>query len=161
MGGVNVAFFHEIESQRNIMTLILSLIVLVASLNIVSSQLMLIRDKTRGIAILRTVGTSRAAIMRIFIMTGSSIGLVGTGLGSLAGILFAENIETIRRVVEAIIDTEVFDPELYYLTDLPAQIDPVQVLHTLSGAIILSILASLYPAWRAARLDPSETLRYD
>lgn len=158
---VNLAFFNDIQVQRNVVALILSLIVLVATFNVISSQIMLVRDKTRGIAILRTLGVTRATVLRIFLITGSSIGIVGTGLGAIAGIAFAANIEPIRRGLEGLFGVELFDQELYYLSELPATIEPTEVAVTVVLSLVLSILASLYPAWRAAQLDPSEVLRYE
>lgn len=158
---VNTSFFQDLEVQRNVVSLVLSLIVLVACFNIISSQMMLVRDKTLGIAIFRTVGASRASVLRIFILTGSMIGFVGTLFGAIGGIAFAANIEAIRRGLESLFGIEIFDRELYYLSELPATINPVEVAVVVICAFIISLLASLYPAWRAARLDPVEVLRYE
>lgn len=158
---VNTSFFKDLEVQRNVISLVLSLIVLVACFNIISSQMMMVRDKTLGIAIFRTVGASRASILRIFILTGSMVGFVGTLLGAIGGITFAANIEIIRRALENLFGIEVFDRELYYLSELPATINPIEVGFVVLSAFLISVLASLYPAWRAARLDPVEVLRYE
>jgi lipoprotein-releasing system permease protein len=143
------------------MFLILTLIVLVAALNIVSGLIMLVKDKGRDIAILRTMGATQGAIMRIFLITGASIGVVGTLLGFVVGILICANIESLRQFVSWLTSTEVFSPELYFLSRLPAQVDPGETTAVVVMALALSLLATLYPSWRAARLDPVEALRYE
>ncbi|MEQ8441631.1 MAG: lipoprotein-releasing ABC transporter permease subunit [Alphaproteobacteria bacterium] len=158
---VNQSFFNALQTERNVMAVILSLIVLVAAFNVISSQIMLVQDKARGIAILRTIGAGRDAILRIFFMTGSSVGVIGTVAGAALGISFAMNIETIRRWLETLTNTELFQAEIYFLSQLPAKIDPTEVVLTIAFALTLSLLASIYPAWRAARLDPVEVLRYE
>jgi lipoprotein-releasing system permease protein len=157
----NVTFFSALEVERNVMFLILTMIVLVAALNIVSGLIMLVKDKGRNIAILRTMGASRGAIMRIFFMTGASIGVMGTLSGFLLGVIICLNVESIRQAISAITRTELFSPELYYLSKLPATIDPFETAMVIMMALGLSFLATLYPAWRAARLDPVEALRYE
>ncbi|NMM43961.1 lipoprotein-releasing ABC transporter permease subunit [Rhodospirillaceae bacterium KN72] len=158
---VNVSFFNALEVERNVMALILSLIVVVAAFNVISSQIMLVQDKARGIAILRTMGAGRGAILRIFFMTGSSVGVIGTVLGATLGISFATNIETIRQWIQSLSGLTLFDAEIYFLSKLPAKIDPMEVGLTIAFALAISLLASIYPAWRAARLDPVEVLRYE
>ena len=157
----NLTFFSALEVERNVMFLILTMIVLVAALNVVSGMIMLVKDKGRDIAILRTMGASRGAIMRVFVMTGASIGLVGTLFGFILGTLICLNVENIRQLISAVTRTELFSPELYYLSRLPADMDPVETTMILVIALGLSLLATLYPAWRAARLDPVEALRYE
>ena len=157
----NLTFFAALEVERNVMFLILTMIVLVAALNVVSGMIMLVKDKGRDIAILRTMGASRNAIMRVFIMTGASIGLVGTVCGFILGTIICLNAENIRQFVSAITRTELFSPELYYLSRLPADMDPTETTAILLIALALSLIATLYPAWRAAKLDPVEALRYE
>ncbi len=158
---VNVSFFNALEVERNVMALILSLIVIVAAFNVISSQIMLVQDKSRGIAILRTMGATRGAVLRIFFMTGSSVGVIGTVLGAALGIAFAVNIETIRQWIQSLSGATLFDAEIYFLSKLPAKVEPLEVVLTIVFALAISLLASIYPAWRAARLDPVEVLRYE
>ena len=157
----NATFFTALQVERNVMFLILALIVLVAALNIISGLIMLVKDKGHDIAILRTMGASRGAIMRIFFITGASIGIVGTLAGLVLGVLVCANIERLREVIGWLTDTELFAPELYYLTQLPAEMDRGETTSVVIMALVLSILATLYPSWRASRLDPVEALRYE
>jgi lipoprotein-releasing system permease protein len=157
----NETFFTVLEVERNVMFIILSLIVLVAALNIISGLMMLVKDKGRDIAILRTMGASKGAVMRIFLITGASIGIVGTLAGLAIGVVFCANIEEIRQFVAWAAGTKVFDPNVYYLTRLPADINPVETGSIVLMALVLSVLATLYPSWRASRLDPVEALRYE
>jgi lipoprotein-releasing system permease protein len=143
------------------MFLILTLIVLVAALNIISGLIMLVKDKGRDIAILRTMGATQGAVMRIFLITGAAIGVVGTILGFLVGVVVCLNIETIRRFLSWLTSTELFSPELYFLSKLPARMDTGETVAVVVMALTLSLLATLYPSWRAARLDPVEALRYE
>lgn len=158
---MNSTFFNALQVERNVMFLILTMIILVAAFNIVSSMIMLVKDKTSDIAILRTMGASRGNMLRIFILTGASIGVVGTALGAALGIGLAMNVESIRRWLEGLTGTELFSDEIYFLSQLPAVIDWHEVAAVIIIALILSVLATLYPAWRAARLDPVEALRYE
>ena len=157
----NLSFFNAVEVERNVMFLILTLIILVAAFNIVSSMIMLVKDKSRDIAILRTMGATRAMILRIFILAGASVGIVGTFAGFVLGVEFAAHIEQIRRFIQSIIGTDLFAAEIYFLTQIPARIDPYEVGTVLAMAFGLSFLATIYPSWRAARLDPVEALRYE
>ncbi|WFE87377.1 lipoprotein-releasing ABC transporter permease subunit [Roseibium porphyridii] len=157
----NITFFSALEVERNVMFIILTLIVLVAALNIISGMIMLVKDKGKDIAILRTMGASRGAIMRIFLITGASIGCVGTLAGFVLGLVVCLNIESIRQFVSWLTTTELFSPELYFLSKLPAEIDSGETTTVLLMALLLSLLATVYPAWRAARLDPVEALRYE
>ncbi|WP_394713546.1 lipoprotein-releasing ABC transporter permease subunit [uncultured Roseibium sp.] len=157
----NVTFFSALEVERNVMFIILTLIVLVAALNIISGLIMLVKDKGRDIAILRTMGATRGSVMRIFLITGASIGCVGTIAGFLLGLVVCLNIESIRQFISWVTRTQIFDPTLYFLSRLPADIDSGETVMVLVMALVLSLLATLYPAWRAARLDPVEALRYE
>ena len=157
----NNSFFAAVQVERNVMFLILTLIILVAAFNVVSSLIMMVKDKTRDIAVLRTIGAGRGAVMRIFLMAGASIGVTGTLLGVVIGVLFCLNIETIQGWVEAVTGTKVFSPEVYYLTHLPSKLNPHEVLQVMVMALSLSLLATLYPSWRAARTDPVEALRHE
>lgn len=155
----NATFFGALEVERNVMFLILSLIVLVAALNIVSGLIMLVKDKGSDIAILRTMGASQGAIMRTFMITGASIGVAGTLVGFVVGLLVCVNIESIRQLMSWLTRTDLFPPKLYFLSKLPAELDLVETTTVVIMALTLSFLATLYPSWRAARLDPVEALR--
>jgi len=157
----NATFYNTLQVERNVMFIILTLIVLVAALNIVSGMIMLVKDKGRDIGILRTMGATRGAIMRVFFITGASIGIVGTLAGLLLGILFCVNIESIRQAISWMTSTELFPPGVYFLSKMPAEVDVGEVTTVVIMALSLSILATLYPSWRAARLDPVEALRYE
>ncbi len=157
----NKGFFTALEVERSMMFIILSLIVLVAALNIISGLIMLVKDKSRDIAVLRTMGATRGSIMRIFFVTGASIGIIGTLAGFVLGVLFVGNIETIRQFVGWLIGVDMFSSELYYLTEMPAKMDWIEVARVVAMALILSMLATVYPAWRAAKMDPVEALRYE
>ena len=157
----NLSFFNAVEVERNVMFLILTLIIVVAAFNIVSSMIMLVKDKGRDIAILRTMGATSGMILRIFMLSGASIGFLGTLAGLVLGVEFANHIEQIRQVVQAIIGTDLFSAEIYFLTQIPARVDPTEVGLVVAISFGLSFLATLYPSWRAARLDPVEALRYE
>ncbi len=157
----NASFFNAIQVERNVMFLILTLIILVAAFNIISSLIMLVKDKGRDIAILRTMGATRGMIMRIFLIAGASVGVIGTMTGFGLGLAFAANIETIRRWIEGLTGTDLFAAEIYFLSRLPAVVDPAEVTTIVLMGLGLSFLATLYPSWRAARIDPAEALRYE
>jgi lipoprotein-releasing system permease protein len=158
---VNSSFFTAIQVERNVMFLILTLIILVAAFNVISGMIMLVKDKGRDIAVLRSMGATRGAVMRIFLMAGASVGVAGTVIGAGLGIAFAANIETIRGWIQKLTGTDLFSAEIYFLSHLPAEIDSGEVISVVSMSLALSFLATLYPSWRAARLDPVEALRYE
>jgi lipoprotein-releasing system permease protein len=155
----NSSFFAAVQVERNVMFLILTLIILVAAFNIVSSLIMLVKDKGRDIAILRTMGATRGAILRVFLLCGASVGVVGTLIGFTIGIVFCANIEAIRQAIQALSGTELFSPEVYFLSRLPAVVDPAEVAQVVGMGLVLSLLATIYPSWRAAKTDPVEALR--
>ena len=157
----NATFFNALQVERNVMFLILTLIILVAALNIISGLIMLVKDKGGDIAILRTMGATQGAVMRIFLITGASIGVVGTIAGFLLGLVICLNVESIRQFLSWMTRTELFSPELYFLSRLPAEMDVGETTAVVVMALTLSLLATLYPSWRAARLDPVEALRYE
>ncbi|MBL4645090.1 MAG: lipoprotein-releasing ABC transporter permease subunit [Rhizobiales bacterium] len=157
----NATFFSALQVERNVMFIILTLIILVAALNIISGMIMLVKEKGRDIGVLRTMGATRGAIMRIFFITGASIGVVGTFAGLALGTVVCLNIENIRQFLSSLTQTELFPSELYFLSQLPADMDNSQVASVVVMALVLSVLATLYPAWRAASLDPVDALRYE
>ncbi len=157
---VNESFFNAIQVERNVMFLILTLIVLVAAFNIISGLIMLVKDKSRDIAILRTMGASRSMILRIFLLSGASIGVIGTFIGFIVGLLFSLKIENIRQFLQILTGKELFAAEIYFLSHLPAQVAPDDVLSVVLMALGLSFSATIYPAWRASCSDPVAALRY-
>ncbi len=157
----NATFFNALQVERNVMFLILAIIVIVAAFNITSGLIMLVKDKGRDIGILRTMGVTQGAVMRVFMVTGASVGVVGTLVGFLLALLVCLNIESIRRFLSWVTNTELFSPELYFLSKLPADLDAGETTAVVVMALTLSLLATLYTAWRAARLDPVEALRYE
>jgi lipoprotein-releasing system permease protein len=157
----NDSFFAAVTVEQNVMFLILTLIILVAAFNVVSSLIMMVKDKTGDIAVLRTLGAGRFAIMRIFLMCGASVGITGTFTGAFIGVVFCLNIERLRQFLQHATGTTLFDPTVYYLTHLPAELDAATVLEVMGMALVLSLLATLYPSWRAARTDPVEALRHE
>lgn len=157
----NTTFFSALEVERNVMFLILTLVILVAALNIISTLIMMVKEKGKAIAVLRTIGATRGAVMRIFVLVGASIGFLGTIFGVLLGLLVCHYIEEIRQFIAWLTSTELFSPELYFLSRLPAIIDWGETISVVAMALVLSLIATLYPAWRASRLDPVEALRYE
>lgn len=157
----NSHFFTALQVERNVMFLILTLIVLVAAFNIVSSLIMLVKDKGSDIAILRTMGASRSSVMRVFFLAGSSIGALGTLIGFGLGLSFAGNIDVIRVWLEGLTGAELWAAEIRFLSHLPAKIEAAEVVMVVAMGLVLSMLATVYPAWRASRLDPVDALRYE
>ena len=157
----NATFFGALQVERNVMFAILTLVVLVAALNIISGLVMLVKDKGSDVAILRTMGATQGAIMRVFLITGMAIGAVGTAVGFLLGTIVCLNVETIRQFLSWLTNTNLFPPELYFLSKLPAEMNVGETTAVVIMALGLSLLATLYPSWRAARIDPVEALRYE
>jgi lipoprotein-releasing system permease protein len=155
----NDSFLAAVTVEGNVMFLILTLIILVAAFNVISSLIMMVKDKARDIAILRTMGASSGAILRIFLMCGASVGVLGTLIGFVLGTVFCAYIENIRQFVQKLTGTPLFDPTVYYLEQLPAKLDWHQVTEVILMSFALSLLATIYPSWRAARIDPIEALR--
>ena len=157
----NTSFFTALQVERNVMFMILTLIIIVAALNIISGLFMLVKDKGRDIAILRTMGATRGAIMRVFMMTGSAIGVVGTLAGVILGVAVTRNIREIQHFVDGISGGQIWDPTVRFLSDIPARMDTGETMAVVGMALALSFVATIFPAWRAARLDPVEALRYE
>jgi lipoprotein-releasing system permease protein len=155
----NRSFFNALEVERNVMFIILTLIVLVAALNIVSGLIMLVKDKTEDIAIMRTMGATRGTVLRVFLITGAAIGVFGTLAGLGLGVIFAKNIKVIMAALNWITGANLWDPTVRFLSDIPSVIDWREVATVVLMALVLSLLATLYPAWKAARLDPVQALR--
>jgi lipoprotein-releasing system permease protein len=157
----NDAFFNALAVERNVMFMILTLIILVAVLNIISGLIMLVKDKGADIAILRTMGATRGMVMRIFFLAGASVGVLGTILGFVLGLVFCDNIESVHKFLRFVTGDEVFSPSVYYLSTIPAKLDWSETGSVVLMALVLSFLATLYPSWRAAKTDPVEALRYE
>lgn len=157
----NQAFFNAIEVERNVMFLILTLIIVVAAFNMISGLIMLVQDKTKDIAVLRTMGMSRGAVQRVFLMSGLTIGVVGTFAGFGLGLLFCENIDAIKEFLESLSGRELFSAEIYFLSKLPAKVEMGEVLTVVVMSLVLSLLSTLYPSYKASKTDPVEALRYE
>ena len=157
----NNSLFAAVKVEANVMFLILTLIILVAAFNVVSSLIMMVKDKTRDIAVLRTMGAGSGAVLRIFLMCGASVGVAGTLVGAIIGIVFCHYIDVIQHWLQDLTGTNLFNPEVYFLSQLPAVLDWREVTQVIAMALVLSLLATLYPSWRAARTDPVEALRHE
>lgn len=158
---INATLVSALVVERNVMFLVLTMIILIASLNVISGMIMLVKDKGAGIAILRTMGATKGTIMRVFFVAGSSIGGLGTLFGFILGVLVCQNIEAVRQTIMFLTGTEVFAPEVYFLSKMPAKMDNNETIAVVVMALTLSFLATLYPSWKAARVDPVEALRYE
>ncbi len=157
----NASYFNALQTERSVMRLILLLIVAVAALNIVTGLIMLVKDKTRDIAVLRTMGATQGAIMRVFFLSGSLIGVLGTLAGAALGALFVWNIDAIEGFLSALFQTELFPSDIYYFSSVPAEMQAGEVGFIVLWSLAMSVLTTIYPSWRAARLDPVEALRYE
>jgi lipoprotein-releasing system permease protein len=157
----NASYFNALQTERSVMRIILLLIVAVAALNIITGLIMLVKDKTGDIAVLRTMGATQGSIMRIFFLSGSLIGVLGTLCGVILGAVFVQNIDVIERAMSAVAGHRLFDASIYYFSRIPAQMQTGEVGLIVAWSLFMSFITTIYPAWRAARLDPVEALRYE
>ena len=157
----NASFIDALKVERTVMFLILTLIILVAAFNIISSMIMLVKDKNKNIALLRTMGMEKGAVLRIFLICGSSIGFVGTAFGFIIGVLFSANINAIKHGLERLTGADLFNPAIYFLSTLPSKVFVSDVVLIVGMSLVISFLATLYPAYKASKADPAEILRYE
>ena len=153
--------FNALEVEKKVMFLILSLIIFVAAFNLISSIIMIVKDKERGIGILRSIGLTRSQILRIFIMIGSVVGLIGTFIGLLLGLLISHNIGGIQLFLEELFDRSLFSAEIYFFNIIPSNVNISEVLIIVFLSLLLSLLSTIYPAWKASKIEPANILRYD
>ena len=157
----NSSFMNALDVEKNVMFVILTLIILVATFNIISSMIMLVQTKKSDIALMRTMGASKYLIIRIFMLTGSIIGILGTIIGAILGIIVSINIETIRNFISTLFEKELFSPQIYFLSTLPSNINFNEVFVVMGLSVSLTLLASMFPAWKASKISPAEALRYE
>ena len=157
----NSSFMNALDVEKNVMFIILTLIILVATFNIISSMIMLVQTKKSDIALMRTIGASKHLILRIFMLTGSIIGIIGTIIGAFLGIIVSINIETIRNFISTLFGQELFSPQIYFLSTLPSNINFKEVFIVMCLSISLTLIASIFPAWKASKISPAEALRYE
>ena len=157
----NSSFMNALDVEKNVMFVILTLIILVATFNIISSMIMLVQTKKSDIALMRTMGASKHFIIRIFMLTGSIIGIIGTIIGAILGTIVSINIETIRDFISTLFGQELFSPQIYFLSTLPSNINFNEVLIVMGLSISLTLIASIFPAWKASKISPAEALRYE
>ena len=157
----NSSFMNALAVEKNVMFLILTLIIVVAAFNIISSMIMLVQTKKSDIALMRTMGASKFLIIRIFLLTGSIIGILGTFIGSIVGVIVSNYIEEIRRFISALFGHELFSAKIYFLSNLPSKINFNEVFIVISISIFLTLIASIFPAWKASKITPAEALRYE
>ena len=157
----NSSFMNALDVEKNVMFVILTLIILVATFNIISSMIMLVQTKKSDIALMRTMGASKILIIRIFMLTGSVIGIIGTIIGAILGIVVSINIETIRNFISNLFEQELFSPQIYFLSTLPSNINFNEVFIVMGLSVSLTLLASIFPAWKASKISPAEALRYE
>ena len=157
----NSSFMNALDVEKNVMFIILTLIILVATFNIISSMTMLVQSKKSDIALMRTMGASKYLILRIFMLTGSIIGILGTIIGAILGIIVSINIETIRNFISNLFEKELFSPQIYFLSTLPSNINFNEVFVVMGLSVSLTLLASMFPAWKASKISPAEALRYE
>jgi lipoprotein-releasing system permease protein len=158
---MNKNLFSALRLEKRVMFIILSLIVLVAAFNIITTLIMVVMEKSKDIAILKTMGATANSIMKIFILQGVIIGAIGTLLGSIGGVVIALNLSRISVVVENLLGIKILPGDVYYLNELPSRINYSDVSIIIMGTLLICFLSTIYPSWRASKLDPAEALRYE
>jgi lipoprotein-releasing system permease protein len=157
----NSSLINALNVEKNVMFLILTLIILVASLNIISGLIIFVKEKNKDIAILKTIGLSNSSLMKIFMSIGLLIGLIGTSLGGLLGVVFSIYISSIQNILEKLFKTDLFAKEIYYLSSLPSRLDQIEVLYVVIISLIISLFATVFPAYRSSLIDPIKSLKND